>query len=115
MSGALAWLTAALHLAFLVLEMSLWTKPLGLKVFGQSPDDARRSAVLAMNQGLYNGFLAAGLAWGLLASDRAVGEPVTRFFLVCVVVAGAFGAATLRKPRVFLIQGLPALLSLALR
>lgn len=113
MSAALVAFVALEHLAFLVLEMFLWEKPVGLRVFGQTAQAAKQSAVLAMNQGLYNGFLAAGLIWGLLA-EPALGMPVTRFFLVCVVVAGAFGAATLRKPRVFLIQGLPALIALTL-
>ncbi len=110
----LAGFVALQHAAFLVLEMFLWEKPLGLRVFGQTPQAAKQSAALAMNQGLYNGFLSAGLVWGLVA-EPALGEPVLRFFLVCVAVAGVFGAASLRKPRVFLIQGLPALLALALR
>ena len=113
MSGLLVAFVALEHAAFLVLEMFLWERPVGLRIFGQTPQAAKQSAVLAMNQGLYNGFLSAGLIWGLLA-EPSLGVPVTRFFLACVVVAGAFGAVSLRKPRVFLIQGLPALLALAL-
>lgn len=113
MSAALVAFVALEHLAFLVLEMFLWEKPVGLRVFGQTPQAAKQSAVLAMNQGLYNGFLAAGLIWGLLA-EPALGVPVTRFFLACVVVAGAFGAWSTRKASLFVLQGLPAVLALAL-
>jgi len=81
---------ALLHLYFLVLEMFLWDKPLGRRIFGLSPEFASASKSLAMNQGLYNGFLAAGLVWGL--SLGAAGNPVKIFFLACVVVAGIFGA-----------------------
>jgi putative membrane protein len=115
MAAALAWLVVALHAGFLVLEMFLWETPMGLRVFRQSAQDARRTAVLAKNQGLYNGFLAAGLAYGLCAKDPALREGMTRFLLGCVVVAGAYGALTLRSGRVFLLQGLPALLALLLR
>lgn len=101
-------LVALLHLGFLVLEMFLWTRPLGLKVFRQSREKAELSRVLAANQGLYNGFLAAGLIWSL--GGRRV--DVAAFFLVCVVVAGAYGAVTVNR-RIFLIQALPALLALA--
>ncbi|MBI5246892.1 MAG: DUF1304 domain-containing protein [Elusimicrobia bacterium] len=100
------------HAAFLVLEMFLWTTPLGLKVFGQTAEAAASSARLAMNQGLYNGFLAAGLVWGLFAAPEA-GLPLKTFFLGCVVVAGVFGAAT-ASPRIFLIQALPAAAALVL-
>jgi putative membrane protein len=99
-------LVAALHVWFLVLEMFLWTKPTGLRVFRQSLEKAQSSASLAANQGLYNGFLAAGLIWGLVRSD----EPTKLFFLACVVVAGAFGAYTVNK-RIFFIQAAPALLA----
>lgn len=104
-------LVALEHAAFLVLEMFLWETPLGLKVFGQTAEAARQSAVLAKNQGLYNGFLAAGLAWGLLAAPP-VGGPVRIFFLACVAVAGVFGAVTTGKTSLFFIQSLPALLAL---
>jgi putative membrane protein len=93
------------HVAFLVLEMFLWTKPAGLKVFRQSREAAEASKVLAANQGLYNGFLAAGLLWSLLLG--ASGRPIALFFLGCVFVAGVFGAATVNR-RIFFVQGLPA-------
>jgi len=110
MSTALALLVAALHLYFLTLEMFLWQKPLGLKIFRMSPEQAAATAVLAKNQGLYNGFLAAGLIWGVLAGGD-MGRPIQTFFLGCVVVAGAYGAATVNK-RIFFVQALPALLGL---
>ena len=102
-------LVALLHLYFLVLEMFLWTKPTGRRVFNTTPEFAEASKVLAANQGLYNGFLAAGLIWGLTLG--ATGGPVLIFFLVCVVVAGVYGAATVNK-RIFFVQALPALLAL---
>lgn len=111
-SSPLIAFVALEHAAFLVLEMFLWTKPLGLKVFAQTPEAAASSARLAMNQGLYNGFLAAGLVWGLLAAPESA-LPVKTFFLACVVVAGVFGAATV-SPRILLVQALPALLALVL-
>lgn len=110
MKNALVVLIAAEHLAFLVLEMFLWDKPLGLRVFGHSREDARRSAVLAKNQGLYNGFLAAGLLWTVAAGN----DGDATFFLICVALAGAFGAWTTRKWSLFFVQGAPALLALAL-
>jgi putative membrane protein len=88
-------LVAALHVWFLVLEMFLWTTPYGRRVFRLDPEYARASAPLAMNQGLYNGFLAAGLVWGL--AQGAAGFAVQVFFLACVVVAGVFGAATANR------------------
>jgi len=104
---------ALLHAWFLVLEMFLWTKPLGLKTFRNSPEQARASATLAANQGLYNGFLVAGLGWGLAASSSEQAFALKTFFLGCVVVAGCFGAATVSK-RIFFVQALPAILALAL-
>jgi len=101
-------LVALLHLYFLVLEMFLWTKPLGLKVFRQTPEKAEASRVLAANQGLYNGFLAAGLLYGLATGSREF----VLFFLACVVVAGAYGAWSVNK-RIFFVQALPALLAIA--
>ncbi|WDS37573.1 DUF1304 domain-containing protein [Pseudoxanthomonas sp.] len=102
-------LVAALHLWFLVLEMVLWTRPQGLKTFRMSPEKAETTRVLAANQGLYNGFLAAGLLWSaLLLHDWRV----VAFFLGCVVVAGAYGAATVSR-RILWIQALPAALALA--
>ena len=97
-------LVAALHLGFLVLEMFLWTTPFGRRTFGLTPEMAAATARLAANQGLYNGFLAAGLVWGLLVQDRAV----CLFFLACVVVAGLFGAATVKRSILY-VQALPAI------
>ena len=114
LSAALVLLVALLHVYFLVLEMVLWERPLGRRVFGMSAEKAATTAVLAKNQGLYNGFLAAGIVWGLVLASQ--GEPLARdvltFFLGCVVVAGVFGAATV-SPRIFLVQALPAILALA--
>lgn len=104
---------ALLHAWFLVLEMFLWTKPLGLKTFRNSLEHAKASATLAANQGLYNGFLVAGLGWGLAASSPEQAFALKTFFLGCVVVAGCFGAATVSK-RIFFVQALPAILALAL-
>ena len=104
---ALIVLVALLHVYFLVLEMFLWTKPLGLKVFRQSAQAAEQSKVLAANQGLYNGFLAAGLLYGVATSSREF----AMFFLACVVIAGLYGAATANK-RIFFFQALPALLAI---
>jgi putative membrane protein len=103
----LVGLVAALHLYFLVLEMFLWTTPTGRRVFGLEPAFAEESKSLAANQGLYNGFLVAGLVWGL-AADRT---EVRVFFLVCVVVAGLYGAATVSR-RILVVQAVPAALAL---
>lgn len=100
-------LVALLHLYFLVLEMFLWTRPLGLKVFRQSVEKAEQSKVLAANQGLYNGFLAAGLLYGVATGSREF----ELFFLACVVIAGLYGTATVNK-RIFFVQALPALLAI---
>lgn len=100
-----------LHVYFLVLEMFLWDKPTGRRVFGHSKEQAAATKVLAANQGLYNGFLAAGLVWGLLLG--AAGFDVKVFFLACVVVAGVFGAATASR-RILFVQALPAAIGLAL-
>lgn len=102
---------ALLHLYFLVLEMFLWDKPTGLRVFGNTPEKAALTKVLAANQGLYNGFLVAGLVWGLCLG--AAGTPVKLFFLGCVVVAGVFGAITVSR-RILYVQALPAALGLVL-
>ena len=101
-------LVALLHVYFLVLEMFLWDKPRGMRTFRTTPEYAAASKTLAANQGLYNGFLAAGLTWGLFA-----GDPVKIFFLACVIVAGVFGAATVNL-RILWIQALPAAIALAL-
>lgn len=94
------------HLAFLVLEMFLWTTPTGLRVFGLTPEFAQQSATLAANQGLYNGFLAAGLTWSLLQKSDAI--PTQVFFLACVAIAGIFGGFTVKSSILF-IQAAPAL------
>ena len=112
-ANLLVALVAALHLYFLVLEMFLWTKPLGLKTFRNSPEKAADSAVLAANQGLYNGFLAVGLIWGLLQPVPAFAFEIKAFFLLCVIVAGIYGAATVSR-RILLVQALPAALALIL-
>ncbi len=106
-ANALVALVAALHLFFLVLEMFFWTQPLGRKVFKLTPEFAEASKALAANQGLYNGFLAAGLLWGLAIGDA----PIQLFFLGCVVVAGVFGAATVGK-KILFVQALPAALAM---
>ena len=111
-ANVLVCLVALVHGYFLVLEMFLWTTPFGRGVFGTDPEFAQRSAALAANQGLYNGFLAAGLVWGVVADDP-VGRPVTIFFLVCVIVAGIYGAVTVSR-RILLVQALPAAVALAL-
>jgi putative membrane protein len=103
---------ALLHAYILVLEMFLWTKPAGRRAFGTDAEFARASAALAANQGLYNGFLAAGLVWGLVAGGQ-VGFQAKVFFLGCVVVAGVYGAATVNR-RILVIQAAPALVALAL-
>jgi putative membrane protein len=108
-ANLLVGLVALLHLGFLVLEMFLWTTPFGLRTFNMTPEVAASSKVLAANQGLYNGFLAAGLVWGLLAREN--GTAIKVFFLACVLVAGIFGAAT-AKPTILLVQALPAALAL---
>ena len=103
-------LVALLHVYFLVLEMFLWTKPAGRRAFGTTPEFAEASAALAKNQGLYNGFLAAGLLWGL--SLGAAGRAIVVFFLACVIVAGVFGAITASR-KILYVQALPAVLALA--
>lgn len=104
-------LVALLHLYFLVLEMFLWDKPAGLRAFGQSKQAATASKVLAANQGLYNGFLAAGLIWGLSLGSQ--GHAVKLFFLLCVLIAGLFGGFTASR-KILWVQAAPALLGLAL-
>ena len=99
------------HLGFLVLEMFLWSTPLGLQVFQLTPEFAEQSSALAANQGLYNGFLAAGLFWSLVREGDAFAIKI--FFLTCVVVAGVFGALT-AKSSILFVQGAPALAALVL-
>jgi putative membrane protein len=103
-------LVALLHVGFLVLEMFLWDKPAGLRAFGLTPEAAAASKVLAANQGLYNGFLAAGLAWGLALGPG--GYAVKMFFLSCVLVAGVYGAATASR-KILFVQALPAAIGIA--
>jgi putative membrane protein len=109
-ANILVGLVAALHVYFLTLEMFFWTKPLGLRVFGNSPEKAADSAVLAANQGLYNGFLAAGLAWGLLQPSAAFAFQIKVFFLACVIVAGLYGAASVSR-KILFVQAAPAVLA----
>jgi putative membrane protein len=104
-------LIALLHVYILVLEMFLWDKPKGMKAFGLTPEFAAQTKVLAANQGLYNGFLAAGLFWGLWLG--AAGTGVKTFFLLCVLVAGVYGAATASR-RILFIQAVPATVGLGL-
>jgi putative membrane protein len=106
-------LVAIQHILFLVLEMFLWTKPAGLAVFRQTAEQAQASAVLAANQGLYNGFLAAGLLWSLLQSDAGFSFQSKFFFLACVIVAGLYGAYSVNI-RILFVQALPAAVALAL-
>ena len=107
-SDILTVIVALLHFYFLYLEMFQWDKPRGMKSFNLTPEFAKQSKTLAMNQGLYNGFLAAGLLWGLIA-----GDPVKIFFLSCVIIAGIFGAQTVSR-RIFYIQAVPAILALVI-
>jgi len=110
-ADAVVALIALLHVWILVLEMFLWDKPAGLRAFGQTREAAAASKVLAANQGLYNGFLAAGLFWGL--SLGAGGSGVKVFFLACILVAGLYGAATASR-KILFVQAVPALIGLVL-
>ena len=110
-ANGLIALVAILHVYFLILEMFLWTKPAGLKAFGNSPERADLMAVLAANQGLYNGFLAAGLFWGLFHPQPAVAFQIKVFFLLCVIAAGAYGAWSVSR-RILYVQAAPAVLAL---
>ncbi len=111
-ADVLVGLVAVLQAYFLVLEMFLWRTERGQRIFGTTPEFAEESAVLAANQGLYNGFLAAGLVFGLVARDT-IGFPVTVFFLVCVLIAGLYGGATANR-RILVAQALPAAIALVL-
>ena len=110
-ANVLTAIVAALHVYFLVLEMFLWDKPIGRRVFRLTPEFATASKSLAANQGLYNGFLAAGLVWGLSLGEA--GSAIKIFFLVCVLIAGVFGAATVNR-RILWIQAAPAAIALVL-
>lgn len=98
---------AILHFYFLVLEMFFWTKPKGLKIFGNSVEKAQSSKTLAANQGLYNGFLSVGLLWGLAHPNSAFGFQIKIFFLCCVLAAGVYGAASVSR-KILFVQALPA-------
>lgn len=113
-TNGLITLIAVLHLYFLVLEMFLWTTPFGLKTFGQNLELAKSTAVLAANQGLYNGFLAAGLIWGLLHSNLHSSYQIKMFFLACIIVAGIYGAWSTGNIKILFIQALPAATSVLL-
>lgn len=101
---------ALLHIGFMILEMILWERPAGRRIFGTTKEFAEASKKLAMNQGLYNGFLAAGLIWGLFPGSP--GLHAVYFFLICVIIAGLFGAATVNR-RIFWVQAAPALIAFA--
>jgi putative membrane protein len=110
LASALVGLVAAIHIYILILEMFMWNTPRGRKAFGTTPEFAAASKTLAANQGLYNGFLAAGLIWGLLLGPA--GKSVQLFFLGCVIVAGVYGAATASR-KILFIQALPAAVAMA--
>ena len=103
-------IVASIHCYFLILEMFLWTKPSGLKTFKMDEAFAQKTKVLAANQGLYNGFLTAGLIWSLIVNNAAI----ALFFLSCVIVAGIYGSISLNKRIVFYIQAMPAFIALIL-
>lgn len=112
LTKALIALIALLHVYIMILEMVLWTRPRGRRAFGMTEAFARDTSVLAANQGLYNGFLAAGLVWALLADPFGAGAGPAWFFLTAVLIAGLFGAATASR-RILFVQALPAALALA--
>ena len=107
LAGIFTGLVALLHFGFMVVEMFFWNHPVGHKMFGITESFAVQSSFMATNQGLYNGFLVAGLVWGLMAKKR----DVVSFFLLCVIIAGVWGAMTV-KPTVFFVQSVPAILAL---
>ena len=109
LANTLTFLVAISHIGILILEMFFWSHPIGQRIFSMTPEVAESSSVLAMNQGLYNGFLAAGLFWGLLMNR----VDIKVFFLCCVVIAGIFGGVT-AKTSILFTQGLPALMALIL-
>jgi len=98
------------HIYFMILEIFFWTKPKGLKTFGNTKEAAEGSKVLAANQGLYNGFLAAGLIWAIV--DKNYSNPIALFFLSCVTIAGVYGAYTTKKMKLFYIQSVPAIIAI---
>lgn len=111
LAGIAVLLVALLHAYFLVLEMFLWDKPAGMRAFGQTQEQAAATKVLAANQGLYNGFISAGLLWGLV--QGAEGFDFRVFFLLCVIVAGVYGAITANR-KILFVQAVPGLLGLLL-
>jgi putative membrane protein len=111
LSKILVVIVALLHTWFLILEMFLWQHSLGLKTFGNTAEMASQTAVLAANQGLYNGFLAVGLIFGMFHSDKKTSKSMVLFFLICIIVAGVYGSIT-AKPSILYIQALPAALAL---
>lgn len=104
---------AAEHFGFLYLEMFMWEKKTGLKIFGHSKADAEKTKVLAANQGLYNGFVAAGIIWGFFHPNSELGMQIILFFLSCIIIAGIYGAITAKKSILY-IQALPAFIAAAL-
>lgn len=111
LAAVMVTLIELLHFGFMLLEMVFWDKPLGMRTFGTRPEFAKSSRTLAANQGLYNGFFAAGLLWGLSLGTN--GDSLKIFFLICVIVAGVFGGLTASR-RIFFIQALPAAIALGL-
>lgn len=111
-ANILTGVVALIHVYILVLEMYLWTKPIGLKVFRQSLAQAEASKILAANQGLYNGFLASGLVLGVIAPMPEVALQFKIFFLMCVIVAGIYGGVTVGR-KILFVQAVPAALALA--
>ena len=109
-ASILILIVTLMHIGFMILEMFLWNKPQGQKIFGLTKEFAERSSGLAANQGLYNGFLAAGLIWSLIATNAAF--ELKLFFLSCVIIAGIYGALSVKRS-IFWIQGFPAILALA--
>jgi putative membrane protein len=105
-------LVAFEHIYFMILEMFYWTKPKGLKAFGMTLSEAESSKTLAKNQGLYNGFLAAGLIWSIISTKNSL--QIALFFLICVTIAGIYGAYTTKKMKIFYIQAVPAILGILL-
>ena len=106
-------LVAALHIYFLVLEMFLWRTPFGRRTFATTPEFAQATAALAANQGLYNGFLAAGLVWAVVWYGIGSGRAILTFFLACIVVAGIYGGVTVSR-RILIVQAVPAVIAAAL-
>ncbi len=112
-SDTLVALAAALHLYFLCLEMFLWTRPIGLRIFRNTPEQAEMMKRLAANQGLYNGFLAGGLIWSLAVASPLFSFDIKIFFLICIILAALFGAMIVSR-RILYVQGLPAILALVI-